>query len=109
VKNQFDGQRQALRKISEARSRQLREGGPGSGRKARGYKPPPTPGEKEYQHAQKHRLDAWVPGGGGKETPFRSRQGRRLLYVYNHAKNQHRYLDLDTDTLMHTSFDPSKP
>lgn len=42
----------------------------------------------------------WVPAHGGTETPFVTRTGRRLLYVYQRTTGRHAYLDLDTDIVL---------
>jgi hypothetical protein len=41
--------------------------------------------------------DLWLVAGGGSETPFTGRDGRRYLYVWNPAREEHGYLDLGTD------------
>lgn len=61
--------------------------------------------EKEERRIQffKHRGSSdgdWVPAGGGTEEPFRSRDGRRLLYVWNQKTGKHAYLDLDSDVVL---------
>jgi len=45
-------------------------------------------------------VDQWLPACGGTEEPFQSRSGRRLLYCYNPAKDQHAYLDCDEDRVL---------
>lgn len=42
----------------------------------------------------------WVPARGGTETPFVSRSGRRLLYVYQATTGRHAYLDVGTDIVL---------
>ena len=42
----------------------------------------------------------WVPACGGTETPFTTRTGRRLLYVYQATTGRHAYLDLGTDLIL---------
>lgn len=44
--------------------------------------------------------DSWVPACGGTETPFKSRSGRRLQYVWQPSTGQHAYLDVDSDTIL---------
>lgn len=44
--------------------------------------------------------DAWGPACGGTETPFTTRTGKRLLYVYNYALGRHAYLDLGSDLIL---------
>lgn len=51
----------------------------------------------EYQCAPR---DSWVPACGGTETPFISRSGRRLLYVYQKSSGRHAYLDCETDMIL---------
>jgi len=42
----------------------------------------------------------WYPASGGTETPFTSRSGRRLLYVWQPSTGDHAYLDLGTDLIL---------
>ena len=42
----------------------------------------------------------WVPASGGTETPFVSRSGVRLLYVWQPRSGRHAYLNLDTDIIL---------
>ena len=42
----------------------------------------------------------WFPASGGTETPFMTRNGRRLLYVWQPSTGAHAYLDLDTDIIL---------
>lgn len=42
----------------------------------------------------------WFPACGGTETPFTSRSGLRLLYVWQPATGRHAYLNLDTDIIL---------
>lgn len=42
----------------------------------------------------------WVPAAGGTETPFRTRSGRKLLYVYQRSTGHHAYLDVETDLIL---------
>ena len=44
--------------------------------------------------------DSWVPACGGTETPFKSRTGKRLQYVWQPSTGQHAYLDLDSDIIL---------
>lgn len=50
----------------------------------------------EFAIAQAENADCWVPACGGHEVPFQYR-GTTYLYVYNHAKRDHGYLNLATD------------
>jgi hypothetical protein len=50
---------------------------------------------------RKHREQGpWTPACGGTETPFTTRTGRRLLYVYQARSGRHAYLDLGTDLIL---------
>lgn len=42
----------------------------------------------------------WEPACGGTETPFRSRSGKRMQYMWQPATGRHAYLDVDADVLM---------
>lgn len=42
----------------------------------------------------------WVPACGGTETPFTTRTGRRLLYMWNLSTGEHAYYDLASDTFL---------
>ena len=42
----------------------------------------------------------WHPACGGTETPFMSRGGLRLLYVWQPSSGDHAYLNCDTDILL---------
>lgn len=42
----------------------------------------------------------WHPACGGTETPFTTRNGFRLLYVYQATTGRHAYLDLGTDIIL---------
>ncbi len=42
----------------------------------------------------------WHPACGGTESPFISRSGHRLLYVWQPCSGDHAYLNLDTDMLL---------
>ena len=57
----------------------------------------------EYEAARISRADRWVPACGGLETPFRTRSGARLLYVYNFARGRHAFLDCNTDMILEDS------
>lgn len=43
---------------------------------------------------------AWTPASGGTETPFYTRNRRRLLYCYQATTGRHAYLDCDTDLIL---------
>jgi hypothetical protein len=53
-----------------------------------------------YSFACYQSADTWVPASGGTETPFVSRSGRRLLYVWNPKQARHAYLDTSTDRIL---------
>jgi hypothetical protein len=42
----------------------------------------------------------WFPANGGTETPFTSRSGKRLLYVWQPRTGNHAYLDLGSDVIL---------
>lgn len=44
--------------------------------------------------------DNWVPACGGTEVPFKTRNGRRLLYCWQPSTGRHAYLDCDTDIIL---------
>lgn len=44
--------------------------------------------------------DNWIPACGGTETPFVSRSGVRLLYVWQPSTGRHAYLNMDTDMIL---------
>lgn len=44
----------------------------------------------------------WVPACGGAETPFTTRTGRRLLYMWNPTAGEHAYYDLLRDVFLTT-------
>jgi hypothetical protein len=50
--------------------------------------------------AEKAEQGAWIPGGGGSETPFWTRTGRRLLYCWQPSTGRHAYLDVQTDLIL---------
>ena len=54
-------------------------------------------GQQEYKRAMATQADQWVPACGGKEVPYLTRAGRRVLYVYNPGRREHGYLDMGTD------------
>lgn len=59
-----------------------------------------TVAEMLNERQKKAEQGAWVPGCGGTEVPFRTRTGRRLLYVYQPSTGRHAYCDLDTDLIL---------
>ncbi len=42
----------------------------------------------------------WVPACGGTETPFTTRTGRRLLYMWNPSTGEHAYYDIASDIFL---------
>ncbi len=42
----------------------------------------------------------WYPANGGTETPFISRTGKKLLYVWQPSTGNHAYLDCGTDLIL---------
>lgn len=42
----------------------------------------------------------WIPANGGTETPFWTRNGYLLLYVYQASTGRHSYMNVQTDLLM---------
>jgi hypothetical protein len=42
----------------------------------------------------------WYPANGGTETPFITRNRRRLLYCWQPSTGKHAYLDMDTDLIL---------
>lgn len=53
--------------------------------------------QKKDQQAER---GAWYPANGGKETPFTTRSGRRLMYCWQPSTGKHAYLDLGTDLFL---------
>jgi hypothetical protein len=52
------------------------------------------------ERAKKAENGNWVPACGGTETPFTTRGGHRVLYVWQPSTGKHAYLNLETDMLM---------
>ena len=44
----------------------------------------------------------WYPASGGTETPFPTRTGRRLQYMFQPSTGQHAYYDCDGDVFLTT-------
>lgn len=42
----------------------------------------------------------WVPACGGTETPFTTRTGRRLLWMWNPTTGEHAYYDVTNDVFL---------
>ncbi len=46
-------------------------------------------------------MDAqWIPACGGTETPFTTRTGRRLHYLWNPSTGEHAYYDVGNDIFL---------
>jgi hypothetical protein len=43
---------------------------------------------------------AWQPACGGTETPFKTRTGRTLHYLWNRSTGVHAYYDVDRDLFL---------
>jgi hypothetical protein len=54
----------------------------------------------DYHTAVDLRVDNWLPACNGLEQPFMSRGGLRLMYCWNPATGQHRYINLGTDMIL---------
>jgi hypothetical protein len=48
----------------------------------------------------KAREGNWIPACNGTEVEFRTRNGYRLLYVWQPSTGNHAYLNLDTDIIL---------
>lgn len=46
--------------------------------------------------------DHWVAACGGTETPFKTRSGKTLWYMWNTRTGEHAYLDMDNDIFLTT-------
>jgi hypothetical protein len=57
-------------------------------------------GDPETIGRNRYKNDNWQPACNGTETEFKTRTGRRLLYVWQPSTGNHAYLDLDTDTIL---------
>lgn len=44
--------------------------------------------------------DDWVAGCGGTETPFRTRTGRLLFWMWNRTTGEHAYYDVERDVFL---------
>jgi hypothetical protein len=64
-----------------------------------------TPTLAEALDAQLARAEQgpWYPASGGTETPFVTRSGYRLLYMFQPSTRTHAHLNLDTDTFIDDS------
>ena len=43
---------------------------------------------------------SWVPACGGTETPFVTRTGKTLLYMWNSMTGEHAYYDVRADVFL---------
>lgn len=61
-----------------------------------------VPSLADILDARQRRAEAgpWVPACGGTETPFRTRTGRTLHYLYQPSTGRHAYLDCGTDIFL---------
>ena len=46
--------------------------------------------------------DNWVPACGGTETPFITRTGRKIHYMWNSTTGEHAYYDVTNDVFLTT-------
>lgn len=53
-----------------------------------------------FDQAASPAVDQWIPACGGTETPFTSRTGRRLLYMWNQTTGEHAYYDVYRDLFL---------
>lgn len=56
-----------------------------------------------FRAAARTNADVWVVAHGGEEPITTTRSGIRVQYMWNFALQQHRYLNVDTDTIMSSS------
>jgi hypothetical protein len=56
--------------------------------------------EQLKAYEEKANNGPWVPASGGTETPFFTRNRRRLLYCYQPSTGKHQYLDCDSDLIL---------
>jgi len=67
--------------------------------------PPPEPKPKTLmeriaESEARKKQGPWVPACGGREEPFRTRSGRRLMYCWQESTGDHAYIDCDTDMIL---------
>lgn len=44
--------------------------------------------------------EVWVPANGGTETPYVTKSGHKVLYMWNKKTGEHAYLDLSRDIFL---------
>lgn len=44
--------------------------------------------------------DDWIAACGGTETPFRTRSGRTLFWMWNRVTGEHAYYDVERDVFL---------
>lgn len=49
---------------------------------------------------EKRNNGPWLPASGGTETPFYTRTGRRLQYMWQPSTGKHAYIDCDSDIFL---------
>ena len=49
---------------------------------------------------ESHKKDNWVPANGGTETPFVTRTGIKLQYMWNTANGDHAYYSFASDMFL---------
>ncbi len=59
-----------------------------------------TVAEMLEKRAKEKEQGDWYPASSGAETPFITRTGRRLLYVWQPSTGKHAYLDCNTDLIL---------
>ncbi len=55
---------------------------------------------EKFESLCSQRVNAFLPACGGTETPFVSRSGIKMLYVYNPATEKHCYINVGNDMPM---------
>lgn len=58
------------------------------------------------ERAAKAAQGNWYPANGGTEEPYWTRNGRRVLYVWQPSTGRHAYLDLGTDMILPDGMEP---
>jgi len=64
----------------------------------RHYKPKSE--SQDFDKACEEKQDVWLPAHRGTEKEFTTRSGKRLLYCFNPALDQHAYLDVNEDRIL---------
>jgi hypothetical protein len=55
---------------------------------------------QQFILAEQARVNQWLPDNGGSETPMQAPNGRTVLLVYNPFTRAHRWMDVDTETIL---------